>query len=172
MQTNKFKEKKHYKLRKLSDSIEDINKRFLYKFGKLDYIIHLKWSEIVGPYLFQYSEPIKITSRKNAEDQDENSFENYLQVNVTPSIAIEFQHFETKIVEKINSFFGYKAVNRIKIHQKLIAKKDFSKKIDNKNKKKNYENLKKIKNTTLKINDKELGEALTNLGMSISEEKK
>ena len=40
-----------------------------------------------------------------------------LHVNVTPAAALEFQHFQDKIIEKINSYFGYKAIKGIKIHQ-------------------------------------------------------
>ena len=42
-----------------------------------------------------------------------------------PAAAVEFQHFQNKIIEKINSFFGYEAIHGIKIHQKLIKKSKF-----------------------------------------------
>ena len=38
--------------------------------------------------------------------KEETIYEKYLHVNVTPSAAVEFQHFQNKIIEKINSFFG------------------------------------------------------------------
>ena len=91
-------------------------------------------------------------------------------MNVNPSIAVEFQHFQNKIIEKINSFFGYKAIHGIKIHQKLINKINHL----NKNKNKYNKDLKnkkiEIKNTTTKINDKELEESLISLGLSIANE--
>ena len=37
-----------------------------------------------------------------------------------PAAAVEFQHFQDKIIEKINSYFGYKAIKGIKIHQLLV----------------------------------------------------
>ena len=50
------------------------------------------------------------------EKLESSEWENTLHVNVTPAAAVEFQHFQNKIIEKINSFFGYKAIHKIKIH--------------------------------------------------------
>ena len=66
MKTKLQKNPRNFKPVKISDSLDNLKKKMLYKFGELDYVINAKWSEIVGPYLFQYSEPIKITSRKCA----------------------------------------------------------------------------------------------------------
>ena len=38
---------------------------------------------------------------------------------------LEFQHFQDKIIEKINSYFGYKAIKGIKIHQQFIKKEKY-----------------------------------------------
>ena len=157
---------------KISESLKTINQNVLYKFGKIDYTIHAKWPEIVGIFFVQHSEPQKITSIPAfSNTKEETIYEKYLHVNVTPSAAVEFQHFQNKIIEKINSFFGYKAIHGIKIHQKLIKKSKLSPK---KNIIKN-ENIKQkkieIKNTIEEINDKKLEESLLNLGLSISAEK-
>ena len=54
----------------------------------------------------------------------------YLHVNVSPAAAIEFQHFQDKIIEKINSYFGYKANNwELKYINNLFKKQIFIKKI-------------------------------------------
>ena len=47
-------------------------------------------------------------------------------------LRVEFQHFQNKILEKINSFFGYKAIHHIKIHQNFALKNSqtFKEKID------------------------------------------
>ena len=126
--------------------------QFLHKFGKLDYTIHAHWKNIVGSFFVEHSEPIKITSISNIKNiYDEDHIEKYLHVNVTPSAAIEFQHFQKKIVEKINSYFGYKAIAGIKIHQKLVKKQVT-------NLRKNYidplnhdREIKEVKNMTQKV---------------------
>ena len=133
----------------------------LYKFGKIDYIIHIKWSEIVGVFFEKNSEPIQIISvPKSTNNEGEIEYIKHLQVNVTPSIAIEFLHFQNKIIENINSFFGYKAIHGLKIHQKLVKKNNIIEKKINIIDQNIEADLKKIKNTTSKINDKELQESL------------
>ena len=145
----------------ISDSLKNVNKKFFYKFGQLDYTVHTKWSEIVGNYFMEHSEPIKITNILNSTNElGDKIYDKYLHVKVSPPAAVEFQHFQDKIIEKINSYFGYKAIKGIKIHQKIINQKNLNSEIKNKN---NIKNINKIKNTTLKINDKELKESILNL---------
>ena len=96
--------------------------------------------------------------------------EKTIHVNVSPAAAVEFQNFQNKIIEKINSFFGYRAIHFIKINQNFTPKNTYiSKKTISK-----FENIlldqkkNEIKDTTQKINDKELEQSLLNLGLSIA----
>ena len=51
---------------------------------------------IVGVFFVEHSEPKKITSiPKFCNESGETIYEKHLHVNVTPSAAIEFQHFLT-----------------------------------------------------------------------------
>ena len=163
---------RNFKPVKISESLKTINQNVLYKFGKIDYTIHAKWPVIVGAFFVQYSEPQKITSIPAFTNTNkETIYEKYLHVNVSPSAAIEFQHFQNKIIEKINSFFGYKAIHGIKIHQKLIKNNNFSpKKNLQKHPNKEQEKI-EIKNTIEEINDKDLEDSLLNLGLSITTNK-
>ena len=71
-------------------------------------------------FFVNHSEPIKITSIPNSNaDNGSTIYDRYLHVNVSPAASIEFQHFQDKIIEKINSYFGYKAIKGIKIHQTI-----------------------------------------------------
>ena len=64
----------------ISDSLRNVNKKFLYKFGKLDYIIHAKWGEIVGSFFVRHSEPRKISSiPQSTNEKGETIYEKYLQ---------------------------------------------------------------------------------------------
>ena len=155
----------------ISDSLKDVNKKFLYKFGELDYTIHAKWSDIVGNFFIEHSEPIRIDSiAKSTNDIGDKIYDKYLHVNVSPPAALEFQHFQNKIIEKINSYFGYKAIQGIKIHQKYIKKdksKNTSKNINliQQEKDKVY-----IRQSTPSLSNKELEESIVNLGLSIKKE--
>lgn len=159
----------------INDSLKSINKKFLFKFGKLDYIIHSKWGDIVGEFFINYSEPIKITSIPiSTADNGSTIYDRYLHVNVSPAASVEFQHFQNKIIEKINSYFGYKAVKGIKIHQKFIKNED---KNINTNKKNNNlikrnADKKKILESTPSLINKNLEESIVKLGLSITKEEK
>ena len=171
MTNTPLKSNRKYKPMKISDSLRGINQKFLYKFGKLDYIIHAKWDEIVGSFFVQHSEPQKITSIQTfSNTNQETMYEKYLHVNVTPAAAVEFQHFQNKIIEKINAFFGYKAIHGMKIHQRLIKKRNIVTKKSNVNFINIKQKTREIKNTISKINDKDLEQSIVNLGLSITNE--
>ena len=166
-----LKKNRNFKAIKIGDSLRRVNQKFLYKFGKLDYIIYTKWAEIVGSFFVQHSEPQKISSIPQSTDEiGVNIYENYLHVNVTPSAAVEFQHFQNKITEKINSYFGYKAIKGIKIHQKLIKQENIVTKKNIVNSINIKQKTCEIKNTISKINDKDLEQSIVNLGLSITNE--
>ena len=155
----------------IADSLRTVNKKFLYKFGKLDYTIHAKWSDIVGNFFVNHSEPQKITSVANSTNDDgETIYDRYLHVNVTPAAALEFQHFQDKIIEKINSYFGYKAIKGIKIHQHHVQKDYFKKTKKNTNLIKREKDKIQIRESTPNLSNKELEESIVNLGLSITSE--
>ena len=172
MKSLKPKNNRNFKPVKIRESLKTINRNILYKFGKIDYTIHTKWAEIVGIFFVQHSEPDKITSIPVfSYTKKETVYEKYLHVNVTPAAAVEFQHFQNKIIEKINTFFGYKAIHGMKINQSLVKKSKFFHRKNLLNNKKVKQKKIEIKNTIEKINDKKLEESLLNLGLSISAEK-
>ena len=159
-----------YKPIKLHETLTKINNRITNKIGKSEYVIHSNWQKIVGSFFANHSEPDSITENYyNINTNDDNFKEKILVVNVSPGASVEFQHFADKIVEKINSHFGYKAISRLKIKQKYISKTKIYDSNSASNQKKVINNDKKndINITTKKINDKELKKALSNLGISI-----
>ena len=160
-----IKNKRKFKPVKISDSIKELNKKNLSKFGEIEYTIYSNWSKIVGSFFANHSEPLDIKSIKDSESSSvETIYIKYLHVNVTPSASIEFQHFSNKIIEKINSFFGYEVIKKIIIHQKLHSKENLS----SVNKYfKPKKNSKEVENISLKINDKELKDSIVNLGLSV-----
>jgi len=159
---------RNYKPTKIADSLKDIKQKFKSRFGNLEFTIHSKWLQIVGPFFAENSEPLKISSIfAEKSESNEDVYYKFLHVNVTPAIAVEFQHFQNKIVEKINSFFGYSAIKGIKIHQKFININDNKKKYNNMKFKISSKKIEEIKNTNPKINDKQLQKSIINLGISI-----
>ena len=167
------KNTRNFKPVRIGDSLTNVNQKFLYKFGKLDYTIHAKWAEIVGSFFVQHSEPQKISSVPISNDETGNIiYEKYLHVNVTPSAAVEFQHFQNKVIEKINSYFGYKAIKGIQIHQKLVKNENIAPKKNNVNFANKNKKVQEIKKTTPTMNDKGLEHSIVKLGLSITNEGK
>ena len=157
----------------ISYSLRNVNKKFLYKFGKLDYTIHAKWSEIVGGFFVHHSEPQKISSiAKSTNEEGKTLYDRFLHVNVSPAAAVEFQHFQDKIIEKINSYFGYKAIKGIKIHQLLVKTDQYNFKQRNVNLIDAKEKKLAIKRSAPTLSNKQLEESIVNLGLSISNEDK
>ena len=171
MISNSEKPKRKFVPISIAESLKSVNRKFLYKFGKLDYTIHAKWSDIVGSFFVNYSEPFKISSILSSVDEDgSNIYDRYLHVNVSPAAAIEFQHFQDKIIEKINSYFGYKAIKGIKIHQQFIKNDNISKKDKNVNLIEREIDKKEVLKLTPKLSNKKLEESIVNLGLSIKKE--
>ena len=96
MKSLKTKNNRNFKPVKISESLKTINQNILYKFGKIDYIIHTKWPEIVGIFFVQHSEPDRITSIP--------VFSNILYIiSLTDlvEIASPFDFFKSEMLTKI-----------------------------------------------------------------------
>lgn len=72
--------------------------------------IMTEWPAIVGAALAQHSAPERL-----ARPRDANS--GVLHLRIAGAWALEFQHLEPRLVERINSYFGYPAVARIRLAQ-------------------------------------------------------
>ncbi|MGB0682735.1 MAG: DUF721 domain-containing protein [Magnetovibrionaceae bacterium] len=100
--------------RALSSLIEREVKPVFAKRGMADAQIAARWPEIVGPDLARQSAPEKVAY----PGRERRGGTLHLAVR-SGSLAIELQHLEPQLVERINRFFGYGAVARIKVRQTL-----------------------------------------------------
>ena len=73
------------------------------------------WEHIVGPLLASASIPERLV-------RDKPGTEPTLLVKVAPGAALELQHLEPLVVERINSHFGFRAVARLKLKQGHVAR--------------------------------------------------
>lgn len=83
-------------------------------FGEAQFI--LEWPAVVGQDLARDSLPVKLSFARG--DRTDGT----LHLRVAPGAALEFQHLEPVIVERINSFFGYRAVARLALRQGPVAR--------------------------------------------------
>jgi hypothetical protein len=70
-----------------------------------------QWASIIGPTLAEQVSPDRLSfprgERRNGT----------LRLRVAPAVALEIQHTEPVILERINAFFGYRAVARLVLIQ-------------------------------------------------------
>ena len=160
--------RKNYPIR-ISETLPDINKNITKKYGKLEFIIFSKWKEMTGDFFNEFSEPDRLNI---IPDNRENIYQGILHINILSSAALEFQHFNNKIIDKINSFLGYKAITKIVLHQVSNLKKPIKSSLNEKSIEsldKNDESI--LKKTTSTIKGKDLESALLKLGESILKNK-
>jgi len=80
------------------------------------------WPEIVGPEISDHAEPMRmIWPRPVHEEQPEPAT---LVLRVEGPVALEIQFMSGTIVEKVNRFFGWKAISRVQIRQAPLARRD------------------------------------------------
>ncbi len=79
------------------------------------------WPDIVGPEIADHAEPMRmIWPRRVHEDDPEPAT---LVLRVEGPVALEIQHLSGVIIEKVNRFFGWRAVGRLQIRQAPLARR-------------------------------------------------
>ena len=172
MNKKNIKIKRSFIPQRIGDSIKKINRNFTSKFGKIEFIIQSNWEQIVGSYFAEFSEPLYITKIPDFENEvGETVYKNHLNVSVSPAAALEFQHFKDKIIEKMNSYFGYKAIIDLRIQQNYITNSN-RKKLNDKNIQLSEEENSNISKEVEMLTDDSLKDTLINLGKKITKDNK
>ena len=131
-------------LRPLSNTLPTQIKKILKKNGfNLSSIVD-NWTKIIGNDISNICYPINIKAQSNSKDVT-------LILNVIHGKEIDVEYNKKKIIDKINTYFGYSFINNI--HVKIINTKfvNSSKKpTTTVNKKSFINNLKKVENINLK----------------------
>ena len=96
-------------LRPLQSSLPENAKKILKKDGFVYFEITKNWKNIVGEKMYKDIVPFKIKKINN---------ENILSINVNKNIMIEIEYSRDQIIEKINSYLGFNAINKIQIISK------------------------------------------------------
>jgi hypothetical protein len=87
-------------------------------FASADIVIH--WPDIVGPEIAAHAEPIRLRWPRGGDEAPEPAT---LVLRVEGPAAIEIQHLSGVIVERVNRFFGWRAIDRIAIRQAPLARR-------------------------------------------------
>ena len=157
--------------KKIGDTLGKVNRAFSNKYGKTEFLILSKWPQIVGSFFAEHSEPDKISRLTEDFDEfDQPIFKNFLHVRVSPAAAVEFQHYKDTIIEKINSFFGYKAIADLRLQQNFIPKKKNEQPLKSERFEATDNEKELVKKEMQNIKDKDLEKSIVNLGLSINRE--
>src|SRR5215469_14888978 len=80
-----------------------------------------RWTEIAGPEIAAYSEPIKMQWPRPVEGQPQEPAT--LVLKVEGPMALEIQHSSDVILERVNRFFGWSAVGRLALRQAPLSRR-------------------------------------------------
>lgn len=113
--TRQLKINKEHTLKDLTSVAESampLAKQLLGRRGFMQIELLTLWASVVGENMAQYSLPQKLTFPKDSHS------EGCLTIMVpSGAFAMEIAQNEQKIIDKINVYFGYPAVNKIRILQ-------------------------------------------------------
>ncbi len=98
-------------MRSLAASLPAVTRKVLGRHGLAEGGLITGWRDIVGAEIAARSLPVRL-SFPAGERRDGT-----LLVRVAGALALELQHLEPLVVERINGHFGYRAVARLKILQ-------------------------------------------------------
>ena len=109
--------KKYSGAQTLSNFLPDEVKKILKKRGFAELELLKNWGNIVPKKYISLIYPIKIKANSQKEGAR-------LVLKVDPSIAFAVEHEKEKIIQKINSFFGYQAIVKLELIQEKIQLQD------------------------------------------------
>jgi hypothetical protein len=80
-----------------------------------------RWAEIVGPEVAAHAEPIRMQWPRQAGT--DNTEPATLIIRVEGPAALEIQHLAGVVIERINRYLGWRAVDRLAFRQAPLARR-------------------------------------------------
>ena len=102
-------------LRSVAVSVNQVVRPICRKRGLADAGLVNDWPTIVGRELAGQSQPQRLVRKRGADGGT-------LHILVAGPLALELQHLAPQVIERINSYFGYRAVERLSLHQGPIKR--------------------------------------------------
>ena len=101
--------------RAIADLMPEIGRTAFRRFGFVQSSVVTRWPEIVGPHHAKICAPESIRFAPGEKS------EGILQLVVVPAHAPLIQHVIPEIMERVNRFFGYNAVAKVKLRQGAVS---------------------------------------------------
>ena len=130
-------------LRSFKDTLPTKIKKIINKKGTIYPEILDNWKHFVGNDLFKFSFPIKY---KNSNKINIST----LEIMIKRGKEIDLEYSKNKIIDKINAYFGYKVLEKIKIVTFDRDETYNEEEISYESKKKFHSNIKNVKDESLK----------------------
>ena len=130
-------------LRSFKDTLPTKIKKIINKKGTIYPEILDNWKHFVGNDLFKFSFPIKY---KNSNKINNST----LEIMIKRGKEFDIEYSKYKIIDKINAYFGYKVLEKIKIVTFDRDETYNEEVISNESKKKFHSNIKNVKDESLK----------------------
>ncbi len=102
-------------LRAVATSVNKVVRPIWRKRGLADASLVTDWPAIVGPDLAGQCHPQRLVRKRDDSGGT-------LHVVVAGPLALELQHLAPQVIERINAYFGYQAVGRLRLHQGPIKR--------------------------------------------------
>jgi hypothetical protein len=90
------------------------------KFGFHSAEIMASWSTIVGPDIARLTRPESIKwprGKASVDGEDAERGGGTLVIATEPAFALEISYRHKEIIDRINRYFGYRAIGQLKVHQ-------------------------------------------------------
>jgi len=105
------------RMRPLAATLPAVTRAALGKRGLALAALLAEWEAIMGPGLAAATAPIRLVRERPQGRESPEDAGAVLELRAEGAAAVEVQHREPRILERINAHFGYRAVKRLKLRQ-------------------------------------------------------
>ena len=146
----------------VSQSVDRLTKGLLGKHGFTHAAVVTKWPEIVGEAMARHTQPEKIVFSRDGATGGTL----HLKTD-SGAFATQLMHIEPQVIERINTFFGYRAVVRLKIIQGPLSRPRHANRQTTPPRPLSAAEARDLAGTIATVDDPELKEALERLGEKV-----
>ncbi|MCX8505197.1 MAG: DciA family protein [Alphaproteobacteria bacterium] len=97
----------------INQFLESALQKSLKRQGFTVYGVVADWEKIVGPVLARYSLPARVRRAPDGENAS-------LEIKIAAGIGLEFQHFQPQLIERVNQYYGFRAITRLQLRQGFV----------------------------------------------------
>ena len=97
----------------INQYLESALAKSLKRQGFTVYGVVADWEKIVGPVLARYSLPVRVRRAPDGENAS-------LEIKIAAGIGLEFQHFQPQLIERVNQYYGFRAITRLQLRQGFV----------------------------------------------------